>query len=184
VLAHDAAAGIGLDEVVLMPTGEAPHKRIEPEPGREVRLELARAAAAGDALLSVSDFEVRSQGPSYSFLTLEALSEERVGDELWFVMGADMAASLESWKRPERVVELARLAIARRPGTPLDEVKAGLERLGASGRADLVTMPELGVSSTEIRRRVRERRSIRYLVPDAVAELIGQQGLYREEVTV
>lgn len=182
MLAHEAASQLGLDEVVLMPTGQAPHKRIDPEPGRDVRLELARAACGDDELLSVSDLEVRAEGPSYSFLTLEALSAERAGDQLWFLMGADMATSLGSWKRPERVVELALLAIARRPGTALDEVERVLERLGARDRAEVVAMPELNVSSTDIRRRVESGRSIRYLVPDRVAALIGERGLYREEV--
>ena len=135
----------------------------------------------GDALLEVSDLETRREGPSYSFLTLETLSEERAGDRLWFVMGADMAASLESWKRPERVVELARLAIARRPGTELGAVERVLERLGATERADVVEMPELAVSSTDIRRRVAEGRSIRYLVPPAVEDRIEADGLYREQ---
>jgi len=167
--------------VLLVPSGQAPHKRIEPEPGPEVRLEMTRLAAAGDELLEVSDLEVRLDGPSYTFRTLELLSEERA-DELTFLMGADVAAHLEDWRDPERVVELARLGIAGRPGTVLDEAEAALERLGATGRADVIRMPEIGVSSTRIRRRIAQGRPIRYLVPDAVAELIAERGLYREAV--
>jgi nicotinate-nucleotide adenylyltransferase len=182
VLAQEAAHQLGLDEVVLMPTGSAPHKRIEPEPGPEVRLALTRAAAAGDELLTVSDLEVAGDGPSYTFRTLEALSASRPADRIHFLMGADVAAHLESWKRPERVLELARLAIAGRPGTALDEAEAALERLGAPDRADIVRMPELAVSSTRIRRRIAAGAPVRYLVPDAVLELIAQRGLYREAV--
>ena len=182
VLAHEAAFQLELDRVVLMPTGEAPHKAIDPEPGPDVRLEMARRAAEGDDLLEVSDLEVGEQGPSFTFRTLERLTEQRPGEQIHFLMGADVAAQLESWKRPERVVELARLGIAARPGTAQDEAEAMLERLGAGDRAEWVRMPELAVSSTRIRRRIAQGRPVRYLVPDPVLELIESAGLYRETV--
>jgi nicotinate-nucleotide adenylyltransferase len=182
VLAQEAAFQLGLERVLLMPTGEPPHKRIEPDPGTAVRLELARLAAAGDELLEASDMEVRRPGPSYTARTLEELSDLRPDDELFFLMGADVAAHLEEWREPERVVELARLGIAGRPGTVLDQVEVALERLGASERAEVVRMPEIGVSSTRIRRRVAQGRPIRYLVPDGVAAMIAERGLYREVV--
>lgn len=183
MLAHEAAFQLGLDEVLLIPTGEAPHKRIEPEPGAEVRLEMVRRAAEPDELLTASAIEVEADGPSYSFRTLEALSEQRPGDRIHFLMGADVAAQLESWRRPERVLELASLGIAGRPGTALDEAEATLERLGAADRGEVVRMPELAVSSTRIRRRIARGQPVRYLVPDAVLELIAERGLYRERVT-
>jgi nicotinate-nucleotide adenylyltransferase len=178
VLAQEAASQLGLERVLLVPAGEAPHKTIDPEPGREVRLDMAVRAAEGDPLLEASDIEVRRDGPSFTYETLEQLAEERRGDELWFLMGADVAAGLESWKRPERVVELARLGIAARAGTSLDDAEAGMESLGADQRFEVVRMPEIGVSSTRVRRRVSQRRPIRYLVPDAVVELIESKGLY------
>ena len=184
MLAHEAAYQLGLQTVLLVPTGEAPHKRIDPEPGREVRLELTRAAAAGDALLAVSEIEIRAEGPSYTVRTLQALHGERPEDELTFLMGADVAAGLEFWREPERVLELARLGIAGRPGTVLDEAEAALERLGAAGRAELIRMPEIGVSSTRVRRRVAEGRPLRYLVPEPVLALIEERGIYREAVSV
>jgi nicotinate-nucleotide adenylyltransferase len=183
VLAHEAAAQLGLERVLLVPYGEAPHKPIEPEPGPGVRLEMCRGAAGDDELLAVSEVEVARPGPSYSFRTLELLSDERQGEELCLLMGADVAAGLESWREPGRVVELARLGIAGRPGTALDEARAALERLGAADRAELIAMPEIEVSSTMIRGRIAAGRSVRYLVPDGVAALIAQRGLYRERVS-
>ena len=178
VFAREAASALGLERVLLMPAGEAPHRRIEPEPGAEVRLEMVRLAARDDDVLEASDLEVRRDGPSYTFRTLELLHEERPGDELTFLMGADVAASLETWRRPERVLELAGVGVAVRPGTELDEAEVVLERLGAR-RVEVIKMPELGVSSTRIRRRVGEGRPIRYLVPDSIAALIAERGLYR-----
>jgi nicotinate-nucleotide adenylyltransferase len=182
VLAHAAADQLGLDRVLLVPTGEAPHKRIDPEPGAEVRLALTRAAAEDDELLEASEIEVQAPGPSYTVRTLSALHEERPEDELTFLMGADVAAGLESWREPSRVVELARLGIAARPGAVLEEAEAALERVGARDRADVVRMPEIGISSTSIRKRVAGGKSIRYLTPDAVRAMIEQRGLYREAV--
>jgi nicotinate-nucleotide adenylyltransferase len=176
VLAQEAAAQLGLERVLLIPAGEAPHRRIEPEPGRDVRLELTRSAAEGNELLEVSDVETSREGPSYTYRTLELLAED--GEELWFLMGADVAAHLDEWREPKRVLELARVGIAARPGTAIDEAEAALDRLEAADRAEVVRMPELGVSSTRIRRRVAEGRPVRYLVPDGVLELIEAEGLY------
>lgn len=178
VLAHEAAGQLGLERVLLMPTGEAPHRRIDPEPGAGVRLEMVELAARGDDLLAASDLEVARDGPSYTFRTLELLHEERPGDELTLLMGADVAASLEAWRRPERVLELAHVGVAARPGTELGEAEAALERLDAQG-VEVIAMPELGVSSTRIRGLIGAGRSIRYLVPDPIAETIAARGLYR-----
>jgi nicotinate-nucleotide adenylyltransferase len=182
VLAQEAAFQLGLERVLLVPTGEAPHKRIDPEPGPRLRLELTRRAAEADELLEVSELEVDRDGPSYSFRTLELLRDERPDDELILLMGADVAAQLEHWRDPGRVLELARLGIAARPGTALDEAEAAVERLGAAERAEVIRMPEIGVSSTQVRRRVAQGRPVRYLVPDAVAAMIAERGLYREPV--
>lgn len=178
MLAQEAAAQLGLDEVLLVPAGEAPHKRIEPEPGRDVRFEMTELAASGNDLLAASDLEVARDGPSYTYRTLELLAEQRPDDERWFLMGADVAASIESWREPERVLELAGLGVAARAGTVLDEVDAALERMGA-GRHEVVRMPEVGVSSTWVRRRVAQGRPVRYLVPDAVVAYMSERGLYR-----
>ncbi len=163
----------------MIPVGEAPHREIDPEPGADVRLEMVRLATEGDELLEAADVEVRRDGPSYTFRTLELLHDERPADDITLLMGADVAESLRTWKRPERVLELARVGVAARPGTILDEAEASLERLGAAGRSETIRMPELGVSSTLVRRRVAAGRSIRYLVPDPVRELVEKRGLYR-----
>ncbi len=178
VLAQEAIWALGLDELVLVPTGRAPHKVIEPEPGPQVRLELARAAARGVERVRVSALEVEREGPSYAYRTLEQLEDEIPGSDFTFVMGADVAASLESWRRPERVLELARVAVAGRPGVDFEAVTATLDRLGADEGAQLLRMPEIGVSSTLVRERVAAGKPVRWLVPDAVAELIDERGLY------
>ena len=135
-LAQEALWQLGLAEVILVPTGVAPHKRIADDPGKELRVTMTRLAAADDARFSVSALEVEREGPSYTYETLEQLAEERGESDLVFVMGADAAVGLESWREPERVVGLARLAVARRAGISDAEVAAVLRSLGAERRRD------------------------------------------------
>ena len=177
-LAQEALWQLGLGEVILVPTGEAPHKRIADDPGRELRSTMTRLAAADDSRFSVSTVEVEREGPSYTYETLELLAQERGDTELVFVMGADAAVGLESWRNPERVVELARVAVARRAGVSDAEVGAVMRSLGAEGRATMLEMPQFGVSSSAVRERAREGRPLRYLVPEPVARLIEERGIY------
>ena len=116
LLAQESRWRLGLERVLLMVTGQAPHKEIADDPGGEVRLEMARRAAGTDDGVEASALEVEREGPSYTHLTLERLAEENPGRELWFLLGADMAAGLGEWKDPERVVELARIGVVPRPG--------------------------------------------------------------------
>ena len=178
-LAQEALWQLGLDEVVLVPTGEAPHKRIADEPGREARMEMTRLAAAEDPRFSVSALEVEREGLSYTYETLEALANDRADTQLVFVMGADAAVGLESWRNPERVVELASLAVARRAGVSEADVGAVMRSLGCEERATMLEMPQFGVSSSAVRERAKQGRPLRYLVPDPVASLIEEKEIYR-----
>ena len=177
-LAQEALWQLDLSEVVLMPTGDAPHKRIADDPGREQRLAMTRLAAADDSRFSVSTLEVDRDGPSYTYETLELLADQRADTELVFVMGADAAVGLESWRAPERVVELARIAVARRSGVSDAEVAAVMRSLGADGRATMLEMPQFGVSSSAVRERAAGGRPLRYLVPESVARFIEEKGIY------
>jgi nicotinate-nucleotide adenylyltransferase len=178
-LAQEAHWQLGLDEVVLVPTGDPPHKRIAEDPGREARLDMTRLAAADDSRFSVSALEVEREGPSYTYETLEALAAERPDRRLVFVMGADAAVGLESWRKPERVVELASLAVARRAGVSDSEVATVMRSLGCEERTTMLEMPQFGVSSSAVRERAQQGKPLRYLVPAAVATVIEEKGTYR-----
>jgi nicotinate-nucleotide adenylyltransferase len=178
-LAQEALWQLGLGEVIFVPTGQAPHKRIVDDPGREMRMAMTRLAAADDARFSVSSLEVDREGASYTYETLEALAEERGDTELVFVMGADAAVGLESWRKPERVAELASLAVARRAGVSDADVDAVMRSLGCDERATMLEMPQFGVSSSAVRERAKRGRPLRYLVPEPVARFIEEKGLYR-----
>ena len=177
-LAQEALWQLGLDEVVLVPTGEAPHKRIHDDPGRELRLAMTRLAAADDPRFTVSTLEVEREGPSYTYETLELLAGEKGDRDLVFVMGADAAVGLESWRQPERVAQLARLAIARRAGVAEEEVAAVLRSIGAEDRATMLEMPQFGVSSSAVRERAAAGRPLRYLTTEPVARFIEEKRIY------
>jgi nicotinate-nucleotide adenylyltransferase len=177
-LAQEALWQLGLERVLLVPAGDPPHKRIADDPGRELRLAMTRLAASEDARFEASTLEVEREGPSYTYETLEELAQETGDSRLVFVMGADAAVGLESWREPERVVSLAELAIARRSGIANADVAAVLRNLGATERATMLEMPQFGVSSSAVRERAGAGRPLRYLVPEPVARFIEEKGIY------
>ncbi len=179
VCAQEARAQLGLDRVLLMPVHTPPHKEAAEDPGPDVRLALCQAAIGGDEELDVSTLEIDRGGPSYTVDTLRTLHESREGDDLTFIVGGDMASSLPSWREPEAVLELARVAVAEREEHRRHEIAERLGGLrGAQERVVFFTMPRLDISSSDIRRRVAEGRPVRWLVPAEVADEIERHGLY------
>ena len=174
----EARDQLGLDRVQLVVAAIPPHKLVDRDPGPEVRLELASLAAAAEPGLEASRAELDRAGPSFTVDTLEALHAASPGDELTFIVGGDQALGLPDWREPERVLSLARVAVAARSGSTRDQV---LDRCAAldTTRLDFFTMPRLDLSSSDIRARVAAGRPIRHLVPAAVAERVAEQGLYR-----
>jgi len=179
ICAQEAYLQLGLDCVMLIPARTPPHKPVEDEPGAEHRYELCRSAVDGDPRFEVSDVEIRRAGTSFTVDTLEELNSRTPDNELFLIVGGDVAAGLPSWHRPERVLELARLAVAKRRGTARERVERALESLPGGDRAAYFRMPRIGISSTMIRRRVRAREPITYLTPDPVASYIDRHQLYR-----
>ncbi len=163
---------------MLMPARIPPHKPVEHEPGVVHRLELCRLAVQGDDRFSVSDLELARPGPSYTVDTLEELNASQPNNELFLIVGGDIAAGLPRWREPERVLALATLAVARRRGTAWASVESALQGLRGGERARFFPMPQIGVSSTIVRERVRARQPIRYIVPDQVTEYIARHRLY------
>ena len=183
--ASEAADQLGLDRVILMPVFTPPHKEVPEDPGPGVRLTLCELAVAADPRLEVSRLELDRGGASFTVDTLRELHARHPEHELTFIVGGDMAVSLPTWKEPRAVLELAKLAIAERSGALRRDV---IERLTAeygedvTERLDFFDMPRLDISSSEIRRRVAAGRTIRYLVPDVVANHVAEQGLYARSV--
>jgi nicotinate-nucleotide adenylyltransferase len=179
VCAQEAYRELDLDQVLFIPAAVPPHKPVDDEPGPEHRLELCRRATADDDRFAVSDLELHRDGPSYTVDTLDVLRTQAPTNDLFLILGGDIAAGLPQWHRPERVLELATVAIAKRRGTPKAAVQQALGQLAAGDRARFFQMPRIGISSTIVRRRVHAGQPIRYFVPDGVVEYIERNGLYR-----
>jgi nicotinate-nucleotide adenylyltransferase len=160
-----------------VPAFAPPHKQVAADPGPTMRLELCRLAVADAEGLCVLDLEIARGGESFTVDTLRELDADGSGDDLTFIVGGDMALSLPTWREPAEIMRLARLGVAERKGTIRADIESRLEPLG--GRIDFFDMPRIDLSSTDIRSRVAAGRPLRYLMPDAVAARIAQEGLYR-----
>ncbi len=178
IFAQEAHEQLGLARVILMPAGQPPHKPVDEDPGAAQRLELCRRAVAGDARFIVSELEVIRPGPSYTADTLEALSALMPDSEMFLLVGGDVAAGLPEWHEPQRVLSLARLAVAQRRGTPRAAIDRALSGLPGAERTVFFRMPQIEISSTDIRRRVQQGRPLTYLVPGPVAAYIAKHRLY------
>jgi nicotinate-nucleotide adenylyltransferase len=183
-LAQEAAETLGLERVLFVPAGSPPHKPGVPISAGTDRLAMVQLAIAGNDRFMVSRIELDRDGPSYTVDTLEALHATRRADgvagEVTLILSADAFLGLMSWQDPRRVLELARLAVAPRDGYP----EAGPAFLAnnlpdLADRAVFLDGPRIRLSASTLRERAAAGRSLRYLVPDAVAAYIGDHDLYR-----
>lgn len=181
-LGEEAAEQLGLERVLFVLAPRPWRKAGRAITPTEHRLAMLRLALAGNPRFAVSTVELGREGPTYTADTLEALHRELDPVRLHFILGADALNDLPNWQRPDEIVRLACLAVAARSGGTLPDPAALDARVPGLGRVERLQMPRLAISSTEIRRKAAAGRSIRYLVPDAVADYIAARGLYRGRV--
>lgn len=173
--AQDAVDQLRLDRLVFVPAATQPLKSDRPATPPRQRLEMTRMLAGEDACFEVSSVEVDRGGVSFTVDTLEHFARAFPDAERFLLLGADVLASFGQWREPHRVVTLARPVILERAGDRPAELPAGVD---ASRLLHLPTR-RVDVSSTEVRDRVGQGRSIRGFVPDGVAAYIARAGLYR-----
>ena len=182
--AEECRAALALDTVLFLPAGDPPHKQGQLISTVADRVAMIERAIAGNDRFQLSRIDVDRAGPSYTVDTLEYL---RIvwGDEaqFWFIVGADSLADILTWRAPDRLIQLARFVAVNRPGAP-DPDPSSLEAdlPGATQRIDVVEMPDLAISASDLRDRVRAGRPIRYQVPGVVHDYIAERGLYRASV--
>ena len=170
ITAEIVRVSAALDEIIFIPAARPPHKENKGEAPAEDRLLMVQCAVEGNPSFSVSDIELRREGPSYTVDTIAALSEQLGDAELFFITGADAMNDLYHWHEPARLLRSCVFIAAARQGVELDE-----SRLAEQFSPE----QHLEISSTMIRMRVRAGMSIRYLVPRAVEHYIEERGLYR-----
>jgi nicotinate-nucleotide adenylyltransferase len=179
-LAALAADSLGLHRVLFMPAAQPPHKRRRGMSSITERLLMTRLAIGGDPRLELSMLEVGRRGPSFTIDSVEELLRTHADARLFLLMAADSLAHIDGWREPDRLLSLIEWAVGPRPGDDLPDATSLRARFGTGARRiHLLEGPSLDVSATEIRRRVAAGRTIRYLVPQAVEELILEKGLYR-----
>ena len=181
LLADDVAELLGLDRVLFVPASRPPHKSnadLAPAADRYAMVELA---IAGHSKFAVSDAEFRRPGPSYTVDTLEALGIPR--DELFLIVGSETFLDLLTWRSPRRVAELAQLAVVPRVGSAFDLESAAVRKVAHEiGHEPMVVRAgSLPISASDLRRRVREGRSIAYRLPEAVGAYIRANRLYHAD---
>lgn len=181
VIAEAAREQLALSEVIFIPAAQPPHKAGREVAPAEHRLHLVQLATESNPFFRVLDVEMKREGPSYSYDTLRALVETHgESTDFYFIVGGDEMNTILTWHRISELFALCRFAAARRQGAPLSLLEVR-ERLGEEvlARIHPVQAPELEISSTDIRRRLCEGRSIRYLVPEKVEAYICKEGLYQ-----
>lgn len=179
VIAEQVADVLALERVIFVPSGVPPHKEFASVKAPvEARYAMVEAAVKGNGRFVVDRVEVDAGRAMYSVETVPLVKERYEGDEWFFVSGADEVSNLLQWKEPDAFLAEARMVAATRPGydiSNLDHLSAELENFE---RIVPVECTRLDISATDIRRMVAEGKSVRYLVPESVYEIIYDRGLY------
>ena len=180
-LAHVFVESLGLERVLIIPTFYPPHKQKKTTVTSEQRLEMCRLAFYGEDIFEVSDIEIRREGKSYTYMTLEELSRIYPDDELYLITGADMFMTIDEWKNPDIIFSRAVICGVPRNDDDISDLRAKAERLSSMGaRTEILDPGIMTVSSTDIRNRIAEGMSVHGLVPQAVEDYIIKNGLYAD----
>ncbi len=177
-IADTLRAALNLDRVLWVPAGRPPHKSDQIVSSDRDRLAMLYLALAASATDEISTIDIDRSGPSYTADTLEILAGQFPSARLFFLMGEDSLRDLPTWHHPERILRVAELAVAGRPGVESDLESLELQVPGVGKRVHVVPTEEVAISSSEIRRRVRENQSIGGLVPAIVEAYIRDNELY------
>ncbi|WP_397569663.1 nicotinate-nucleotide adenylyltransferase [Schlesneria sp. T3-172] len=182
VLAEQCREQCRLDEVWFVPAALPPHKLTSNISSARARFDMIELAIAGHPEFRISRIELDRVGPSFTVTTLEQLKSQDASRDLFLLIGADSLNDLPQWREPRRILELATVVAVNRGDRPLPGTQALRQAVGpiVDERVTFVSMPGSDLSSTEIRKRVREGQSIRYLVPRAVEMYIRENHLYED----
>ena len=179
IIASEIYHRMKLDEIRFIVAPRPPHKNGIQASDAD-RISMVNAAIAADPRFVIDLIEFERSGPSYTIDTLRSFRERAPHDDIFFIMGEDSLRDFPTWDAPEGIVEIARIAVATRPGVSVDLESIFRTIPTARGRISIVATPEVAISSTAIRKRLHEGVPITYLVPTPVEEQIKQQRLYME----
>ncbi|MHB1128121.1 MAG: nicotinate-nucleotide adenylyltransferase [Bacillota bacterium] len=184
VTAEAARERYDLELIIFVPAGNPPHKKGYVISSSEDRFMMTSMAIATNPYFEICDHEIKREGYSYAVDTVARFQEEYgAGVELFFITGADAIVEILTWKNVEELVYKCRFIAATRPGFDLVELQRNLDMLPLAGRHRIhpIEIPGLAISSTDIRLRVAEKRTIKYLLPEVVEKYIYDHNLYNRE---
>jgi len=182
LLAEQCREQCALDEVRFLPSGSPPHKQEWTiSPGKH-RMEMLELATAGHAAFVVDGMELEREGTTYTVDTLQQLHDADTTRELFFLIGADSLADLPTWREPSRITQLATIVAVNRGDRPLPDLGLLKDKLGEDvvSKIEIVTMPGIDLAASDIRSRVGDAKSIRFMTPRAVEIYIAQHKLYSD----
>ncbi|MBI2429733.1 MAG: nicotinate-nucleotide adenylyltransferase [Ignavibacteriales bacterium] len=174
ITAEYVKGSIGLDEIIFVPSFITPHKRKGEERTADHRFEMTTRAVKGNTDFSVSDYELKKGDTSYTIETVEHFIKKYSGCSLFLIIGTDNYMTFHLWKAPDKILERAALVVMNRPNFPRN-----VNEVFGTKNTIFIDVPNIDISSSEIRRRVKGGKSVRYLVPDDVDRYIQQHGLYK-----
>ncbi len=183
VTAEAARDAFNLDRVVFIPAGQPPHKTEQYVADANHRYLMTFLAIAPNVHFEISQVEIDRDGPSYTSETLKYFHSLDATTQWYFITGADAILEIASWHTPDKILSYANLIAASRPGYSLSRLQALEQEIGgetSNHRVHQLEVPALAISSSDIRERLRQGLSIKYLVPEAVEQYIGKEHLYAE----
>jgi nicotinate-nucleotide adenylyltransferase len=167
-----------LDEVRFVPAGSPPHKPGQPISDAADRVRMLELATTGTERFVIDPIDLRGDEPSFTSELLARIRAAEPDADLWFIVGADSLAELHTWHQPERVTQLARLAVAIRPGWSIEDALASSPVPGLRHRVDAISTAAVDLSATDLRKRVAAGLPVAWLIPEPVIRYIDDQGLY------
>ncbi len=181
ISAQFVADELNLDEVIFLPTGNFSYKDSYETAEAQHRYDMVKLAIADNHKFSISDIEVKQKEYSYTCFTLEKIRKLYDNSRIYFIIGADSLDYIDSWKNPQHIFEQCTIVAVSRSGFSQEDLKEKKEELLQKFEADIIIleMPCIDISSTDIRKRIRENKSVNYLVDSRVAKYIEDNNLYK-----
>jgi len=170
VLAEEVCDALPLEKVIFIPTYLTPHKGHRPYASVAERFAMVRLAIRGNPRFKISSLELKKRGKSFTVDTLREFRKIYPADDLYFITGSDSLFSLPSWKEIEDIFSLAKFVVGRRPGYPIE---------GVPKRVIVVKISPIDISSSQLRRMIKYKKSVRYLVSEPVRRYMAKKRLYR-----
>lgn len=181
IAAQEVADKMGLDKIIFMPTGNPPHKQNGEVLPVIHRYEMVKLAIENNQNFEISDYEAKRSGKTYTYDTLLGLKSTYDSVQIYFIVGFDTLKEMDSWKRVQDVFKMCSFVVVNR-GNLLVEMQKEIDdkKLKYGGAIEVVNIPDINISSTELRERIKLNKSVKYLMPDNVISYIYDNKLYTD----